>query len=248
MLNPLPTLALYKGSADALCGGAAGLIMTPNLDHLRLLWRSRALRRAYAKADILLNDSRFLDKISIRGRALCMPGSELAPLMLEALDDGCRVAVVGGESGVQTFMKQAYPTVKFEFFQLSMGYIKSRSERRRLAGAVMATPFDVIFVCTGAPQSELLAAQIKRSGFKANILCCGSALNFLAGVKVRAPMAFRQAGAEWLWRFLVEPHTRQRYLGDALFLVRHARAFIHLRRTNQADFGVYKLTIGSNQA
>ena len=60
------------------------LIVTPNLDHLRLLSRSRALRRAYADADIVLNDSRFLDRAVFRSRARCMPGSELAPEILAA--------------------------------------------------------------------------------------------------------------------------------------------------------------------
>jgi exopolysaccharide biosynthesis WecB/TagA/CpsF family protein len=248
MPHASPELDLYNGSANALCGGGAGLIVTPNLDHLRLLRRSRALRRAYVKADVLLNDSRFLDKISIRGRALCLPGSELAPMMIDALGDGSRVAVIGYQISIQAFLTRAYPAIKFEFFQPSMGYIKSRSERRRLTEEVIKAQVDLIFVCTGAPQSELLAAQIKRSGFKADILCCGSALNFLTGAKIRAPMAFRQAGAEWLWRFLVEPQTRQRYLSDALFLACHAHAFNHLRRRDQADFGAYKLIVGSNQA
>jgi N-acetylglucosaminyldiphosphoundecaprenol N-acetyl-beta-D-mannosaminyltransferase len=125
-----------------------------------------------------------------------------------------------------------------------MGYIQRRSERRALVAAALAAAPQIVFVCTGAPRSELLAAQLKRAGYLGAILCCGSAFHFLAGAKRRAPKVFQRLGAEWLWRFASEAATRRRYLGDALFLLRHAGAFLRLRRKGQSGFGSYRLIAG----
>jgi N-acetylglucosaminyldiphosphoundecaprenol N-acetyl-beta-D-mannosaminyltransferase len=241
-LELIPTFSLYRGEAAGLGAHAQpGLIVTPNLDHLRLLTLSAALRRAYAMADVVLNDSRFLDRLAIRGRALCLTGADLAPAMLAALNPGARVTVIGGDEAIQAYLAQAYPRVAFVFLDPSMGYIRRRSERRAIVSATLAAQPQIVFVCTGAPRSELLAAQLKRAGYPGAILCCGSGFHFLAGVKPRAPLAFQRMGAEWLWRFITEAATRRRYVADALFLVRHAVAFLRLRQQGQARFGRYWL-------
>ncbi len=233
--------ALYRGDPSALLAGGQGLIVTPNLDHLRLLGLSRSLRRAYAQADVIVNDSRFLDKLAIRGAAPCIPGSELAPDMLEFLRPGSRVCMIGGSPEVQAFLAHAYPRLLFAFVTPSMGYIRRRSERRAIVAEVLVGAPDCVFICTGAPQSELLAAQLKRAGCKATLLCCGSAFNFLAGIKPRAPRLFQLLGAEWLWRFAGEAHTRKRYLADALFLLANLRAVLQMRRTGRAQFPAFLL-------
>jgi N-acetylglucosaminyldiphosphoundecaprenol N-acetyl-beta-D-mannosaminyltransferase len=238
----VPTFRLYRGEAASLL---AGLIVTPNLDHLRLLAVSAALRHAYAQADVVLNDSRFLDRLALRGRALCWPGSDLAPMMLTALAPGARVAVIGGGPAVQAYLADAFAAIDFVFLEPSMGYIRRRAERRALVATALAAGPEIVFVCTGAPRSELLAAQLKRAGYGGVILCCGSAFHFLAGAKRRAPKAFQRLGAEWLWRFASEAATRRRYLADAVFLLRHAGAFLRLRRGGEAGFGRYCLTVGS---
>src|ERR1700761_9314554 len=85
--TPKRTYVLFQGSMDELATrpagrGAGRLIVTPNADHLRMLTRSAALRRAYATADLVLNDSRALDRAFIRGRAFVLTGTDLTPEML----------------------------------------------------------------------------------------------------------------------------------------------------------------------
>ena len=238
---PLAAFQLYRGEAGALSPTGAGLIVTPNLDHLRMLRASRALRRAYRSADVIINDSRFLDRFAIRGEALCLPGSELAPDMLEALRPGARVVLIGGDEAVHAYLARTYPRLELTLLQPSMGYVKRAGERRRLAREVLLARPDCVFVCTGAPQSELFAAQLKRSGCRATILCCGSAFNFLSGAQARAPVSLRLIGAEWFWRCLREPRTRRRYAADAAFLLRHLRAFLALRAQGEASFDHFVL-------
>jgi N-acetylglucosaminyldiphosphoundecaprenol N-acetyl-beta-D-mannosaminyltransferase len=238
-------IALYGHDREVLLANLGrprgALIVTPNLDHLRLLGRSAALRRAYRNADVVLNDSRFIDRLCLSGRALTLPGSELAPLMLERAPAGARVLVVGCDAAVKADLRMRYPALDFEFIEPSMGFIRRRAERRALVKAALTAQPSLAFVCTGAPQSELIAAQFKRAGLKADILCCGSAFHFLAGTKARAPIWARRLGAEWAWRFALEPRTRKRYLDDALFLAVNILAFLSLRLTGRARFGSYEI-------
>jgi N-acetylglucosaminyldiphosphoundecaprenol N-acetyl-beta-D-mannosaminyltransferase len=48
----------------------------------------------------------------------------------------------------------------------------------------------------------------------------GATLNFEAGVLKRAPVAFQEAGLEWLWRIKEEPHLWRRYWNDGVALGR----------------------------
>lgn len=240
--GPRSSFAFFRQGREALLARPHGdLIVTPNLDHLRLLGLSAALRQAYRHADIVLNDSRFLDQLSLKGRALTLPGSELAPLMLERAAQGARALVIGCDDTVKADLPARYPHVGFTFVEPSMGFVRKRAERRALAAQALAIDPALVFVCTGAPQSELLAAQIKRAGVKADMLCCGSAFRFLAGSAARAPVWTRKIGGEWAFRFLTEARTRKRYLADALFLARHAFGFLALRFTGKARFGRYEI-------
>ena len=241
-----PAFVLFRGTMDELATrppgqGTGRLIVTPNVDHLRLLSRSRTLRRAYATADLVLNDSRALDRSFIGGTAFCLTGTDLTPQMLDRLAPGAVVCSIGCTPAVEAAMREAYPHLALNFINPSMGYIRKRAERRALVAQVRTIDPICVFVSTGAPQSEIFAAQLKRAGCDADILCCGSGLLFLAGSTPRAPLWMQRRGGEWLWRFLVEPRTRVRYIKDALFLMGNLRALRALRTAGVARFAHFQL-------
>jgi N-acetylglucosaminyldiphosphoundecaprenol N-acetyl-beta-D-mannosaminyltransferase len=240
------TYTLFRGTLDELATrppgrGTGRLIVTPNVDHLRLLSRSRALRQAYATADLVLNDSQALNRTFIGGTVFTLTGTDLTPEMLQRLAPGSTVYSIGCTPAVEAAMREAYPGLDLRFHNPSMGYIRKRAERRAVVAMVLAADPACVFVSTGAPQSEILAAQIKRAGCDADILCCGSGLLFLAGSTPRAPLWLQRLGGEWFWRFLVEPRTRKRYARDALFLLENLPTLIAIRRTGVGRFPGFRL-------
>ena len=224
--DPLAGLALHAGPPEALAQGPVGrprLIVTPNLDHWRLLHRSAAFRAAYRAAAVVLNDSRFLRRALWDADVPTLPGADLALRMLDATPAGAGVLVVGCPPGVEAWMRARRPDLRVRGVEPSRGYVFKRSERRALAALARELRPDRIFVCTGAPQSEVVAAGLLRAiDHPCDLLCCGAALQFAAGLKPRAPAAVQALGLEWAWRLASEPHTRTRYLLDALFLLTHA--------------------------
>jgi exopolysaccharide biosynthesis WecB/TagA/CpsF family protein len=239
---------LFRGRFDELIsklkqdGPRTRMIVTPNIDHYRLLTRSSSFRRAYQNADFIINDSRLLDGIVLRGTVLCAPGSEFVPILIQAQSPGTKVCVIGYTERVEAILPSKFPDLSFSFIQPSMGYIRKRHERRLLLDRVAEFAPNLILVCTGAPQSEILSMQIKsRKELNVVVINCGSTLQFLCGAKRRAPSAVRYARAEWLWRFVNEPRTRMRYLFDALFLALSIIPFVHLRFGSHARFRGFSL-------
>jgi len=251
MQSAAPTdVRLFNGSLDSLLKqtarpkGGPLLLVTPNLDHLRLLGRTPAFRRAYASADLIVNDSRFLDRYFLRGNALCAPGSDIVSPFLQQLSPSSRICVVGYTDNVKFMIAKAFPDLAFSFVQPSMGYIFRRQERLSLIKQVLELDPDIVLVCTGAPQSEIFAAQLKRATERnMSILCCGSALHFLTGEKKRSSKTISNLGMEWAFRFLNEAHTRKRYLYDSLFLLTKLNSFVTFRMHGRASFGRYRLNV-----
>jgi N-acetylglucosaminyldiphosphoundecaprenol N-acetyl-beta-D-mannosaminyltransferase len=248
--QPSTDVVLFSGSLDSLLQRTTKpsrgplLLVTPNLDHLRLLGRIPAFRRAYASADLIVNDSKFLDRYFLRGNALCAPGSDIVPSFLQQLGPSFRVCVVGFTEAVKSAITKAFPHLAFSFVQPSMGYILRHQERLSLVERILKLNPDIVLVCTGAPQSEIFAAQLKRSTDKnISILCCGSALQFLTGEKKRSSKRISNLGMEWAFRFFHEAHTRRRYVYDSLFLLTRLSSFVTFRMNGRASFGPYRLNV-----
>ena len=131
---------------------------------------------------------------------------------------------------------------ELEFIQPSMGYIRERTERRQIVAKLSQKQTDLILLCTGAPQSEIFAAQIKAAiEYPTNIICCGATFHFATKAKPRAPMFMQTIGVECRWRFVNEPHTRRRYLTDIIFLTRNVASFLMWRRRGALNLKHYSL-------
>jgi N-acetylglucosaminyldiphosphoundecaprenol N-acetyl-beta-D-mannosaminyltransferase len=247
---PSTDVRYFNGSLESLLQQTARpsngplLLVTPNLDHLRLLARTASFRRAYASADLVVNDSRFLDRCFLRGNALCVPGADIVPLVLQQLRPSSGVCVVGFTETVKSVITKAFPYLAFSFVQPSMGYILKHDERLSLVERILKLNPDIVLVCTGAPQSEIFAAQLKRATDRnMSIICCGSALHFLTGEKKRSPKRVSNLGMEWAFRFFHEGHTRKRYLFDSLFLLTKLSSFVAFRMSGRASLGPYQLRL-----
>ena len=65
---------------------------------------------------------------------------------------------------------------------------------------------DFIFFAVGSPVQELLAHAVATRLDATGIgLCIGSALDYCAGTRRRAPPWMRRRGVEWLYRLIQEP-------------------------------------------
>lgn len=239
MTNPAPERAEFLGvrfdpldPADArrriagLVGNASfAYVVTPNVDHIVQLHRvaDPQIADAYANATLCLCDSRILSRLaSLSGLKLdVVPGSDVTRDLLDADLPACRIAVVGGDARLHQALQARYPRFIWSFHAPPMGVRRNPEAREAIAAFVETTGADIALFAIGAPQSELVCAEIAaRERASGVALCIGASLEFLVGAKQRAPRWMQRAGLEWLFRLVSEPRRLwRRYLveGPAIF-------------------------------
>lgn len=206
-------------------------VVTPNTDHVVRLDRMAGtdlgppLVAAYQDADLRLCDSRILHALAKLSSIDLdvMPGSDLTRLLFEApvLRDGDRVALIGGTPDQCAWLTAKRHDVEFIAYFPPMGVLHDIEAQAAIVKFIETNPCNFYLFTFGAPQSELVAAQVKRRGrAKGVALCVGASVEFITGTKRRAPGWVQRLSLEWLFRLMQEPRRLwRRYLVDGLRIV-----------------------------
>jgi exopolysaccharide biosynthesis WecB/TagA/CpsF family protein len=131
--------------------------------------------------------------------------------------------VIGGDVQLLERLAAQNPARQWHHHMPPMGVRTDHQAQSDIIDFVEECDADVFFFAIGAPQSELLCAQICSRGKASGIaLCIGASLEFLAGIKRRAPRWMQVLALEWLFRLITEPgRLWRRYLleGPAVFRI-----------------------------
>jgi N-acetylglucosaminyldiphosphoundecaprenol N-acetyl-beta-D-mannosaminyltransferase len=225
-LDLVQTVAMVE---RALARGLRGYIVTPNVDHVVLYRESEAFRTACNGAALRLADgmpivwaSRLLGR-PLRARTA---GADLFPALCQmAAARGHTVFLLGGAAGVaeQAAIRLTgrLPGLRIAGVHAPPDRFDSKGEAAEAAvRAVNSARPSLLFVALGTPKQELWVEHHWKRLDVGVALCCGAALDFVAGVQIRAPVWMQRAGLEWLWRLAREPgRLWRRYLvRDAAFV------------------------------
>lgn len=222
---------------DGLDRGDGGRIVTPNVDILRRASRDPDVRAFLADASHLVADGMPVVWASrLAGRPLPerVTGSGLIWSLCAGLGrDGRSVYLLGGEPAARradagavraaAALSAASPGLRiagclsppfgFECDPRLLGAIRDE--------VVEAKP-DLVCVGLGFPKQEWLISWLRADLPFTWFLGCGSAVNFVAGDRARAPRWMQRAGLEWAHRLAAEPRRLAgRYLRhDAPYALR----------------------------
>jgi exopolysaccharide biosynthesis WecB/TagA/CpsF family protein len=195
-------------------------VATANVDHV--VRHARAPGRfgpLYARADLTLNDSRVLERMAeASGLALpAAPGADLTEaLFSRVIRPDEPIVVIGGSAATIDGLKRRYGLSRVRWHAPPMGLADDPAAVAAAAAFIAANPARFVFIAVGSPQQEIVAhAALQRGDCRGVALCIGGSLDFLAGVKRRAPRWMRVARAEWAFRLMCEPRRlAHRYLVD----------------------------------
>jgi N-acetylglucosaminyldiphosphoundecaprenol N-acetyl-beta-D-mannosaminyltransferase len=183
------------------------VVVTPNINHLQLVQASDEARDAMNRADLRLADGW---PIVAASRILGQPLPErVAGIdLVQRLVDGeseFTVAILGGSGDAASRLAQRARRTNDVVFvdELRPGW-DEQEHRSRLAHEVAMAAPNLALVGIGAPRQEILAHELK-SSVRGPIICCGAAIEVLAGLRPRAPRAIQRAGLEWAFRIALEP-------------------------------------------
>lgn len=199
------------------------VVVTPNINHLHLIQTSQVARDAFDRADLQLADGW---PIVAASRVLGEPlperiaGIDLVDRLVHS-DTEFSLAILGGPSDAAAKLAElAADRNRVALVdELAPGWDDPR-RRRELASRLKDASPNLMLVGIGAPRQELLAHELK-DVVAGPIICCGAAVEVLAGVRPRAPRIMQRVGLEWAFRLAIEPRRlSRRYLLAGFTFVR----------------------------
>jgi N-acetylglucosaminyldiphosphoundecaprenol N-acetyl-beta-D-mannosaminyltransferase len=209
-----------------LAEGRGGFVATPNLDHLRRVVRSRALRTLLQEADLIVADGMALVWASrLSGTPLPerVAGSDLVwSLTAEAALHDHGVFLLGGApgaaDGAEARLRALYPGARLlGTLSPAIGFERHEHEVESIVSTLQTARPDIVYVALGFPKQEQLIAYLRTRLPQTWFLGVGFSLSFVAGQVRRAPPWMGRLGLEWLHRLIQEPRRLgRRYLVDGV--------------------------------
>ncbi|MGI4978398.1 MAG: WecB/TagA/CpsF family glycosyltransferase [Janthinobacterium lividum] len=221
-----PAGAGHAGPDD---GRGVGLVVTPNIDHVRLLRHDADFAAAYASAAIITCDGFPVFRYArLRG---CAPagrvtGVDLARALLRHPALGRHRVFFAADSDATADGLRRWAARRGMDGQVAThvpphGFERDPAASGALVDAIAAHGTTLLLMGVGAPRSEAFV-----HGHRARLppcwaLCVGQALRIEAGVIRRAPSVLAASGTEWLWRLAHEPRRlSSRYAAGSVGFLR----------------------------
>jgi len=205
-----------------LDAGRGGVVVTPNLDHLRRYLHDLSFGALIAEADLVVADGMPLVWASrLQGTPLPerVPGSTLISSLSSAA--GLKeksIFLLGGDpgtaDGAAAALKAKFPhcIIAGTYCPL-FGFEKDYAQLSLIIQALSDSKPDIVYVALGSPKQEKLIAQLRPVLPDAWWIGVGNSFSFLAGHVKRAPVWMQKTGLEWTHRLFQEPRRLfRRYL------------------------------------
>lgn len=202
--------------------GVYSYVVTPNVTHVVKIHEDPdRLFPVYRGAWLSLCDSQIVRALAaLRGIKLpLVPGSDLvAALMMKqnsaAASARRRILIVGPDAASEKALRKRYPNATIEVMSAPAKLAQRDDLRQKVARDCAGREWDILLLCVGMPQQELIAALIADAGRKSGVaLCVGASIDFLTGIRSRAPRVMQRFGLEWAYRLASEPRRLwHRYL------------------------------------
>jgi N-acetylglucosaminyldiphosphoundecaprenol N-acetyl-beta-D-mannosaminyltransferase len=219
-------ISLPDLGAEILRGAHSGdIIVTPNVDHVVRFHHDEVFRSIYKKADLFVNDSRILKKLSSMGLQKIeslVPGSDLTAWLFKYAPKDLRITVIGASVETINVVSECYKIKNLHHYNPPMGFMNEQVEVNRCLSFCEKYKADITFLAVGSPRQEELAFMLKNSGGTGAFLCVGASLLFLSGEEKRAPRWIQLLHSEWFFRLLLNPRRLfRRYLieGPSIFKI-----------------------------
>jgi N-acetylglucosaminyldiphosphoundecaprenol N-acetyl-beta-D-mannosaminyltransferase len=202
--------------------GRGGVVVTPNLDHVRRYRTDAEYALLVNKADLVVADGMPLIWASkLQGTPLPgrVAGSDLiGSLSAAAARAGRSIFLLGGDPGTAEaaaeVLKRRHPGIQIAGTRCPpMGFERDAAKVNEIASAVISAKPDIVFVALGSPKQERLIDRLRGRLPGTWWLGVGISFSFLAGEVRRAPRWMRSTGTEWIHRLVQEPkRLAKRYL------------------------------------
>ncbi len=188
-----------------------GYLATPNAVHVVHVFRGdRRFIDGINAAEFVTCDSRVVRNLVRRMFHQTLPiatGSDItARLLSEVVDPQDQITVIGGDEALAKALRDKYGLRGLRIHVPPMNFIQDEVAVRECVQFIRDNPARFVFLACGAPQSEMLASEVRRQGGATGLgLCVGASLLFATGRIARAPHFMQRMSLEWLHRLAHDP-------------------------------------------
>lgn len=211
--------------------GRGGWIVTPNVDHLRIISQRPDLLAVLSDATLRVADGMPLIWASrLQGTPLPerVTGAGLTlSLAAAAAKAGASISLLGGNPGegeaAAAVLKRLSPDLKVAGIMCPpFGFENDPLQMAEIGNALHSAKPDIVYSCFGFPKDPLVISALRHHLPSAWFLGLGGSLAIVSGKTRRAPRWIQSIGMEWLWRLGLEPRRLfGRYIvNDLPFAVR----------------------------
>jgi N-acetylglucosaminyldiphosphoundecaprenol N-acetyl-beta-D-mannosaminyltransferase len=224
-LDPLTPDQLIDDLLDASAAGVGGYVMTPNVDHLRLVTKHPELMDLALSAEIRVADgipliwASRLQGCPLPGR---VAGSDLiSSLSLAAGRAGRSIFLLGGNPGTARAAAEVLSRTTgvqvVGHYCPPFGFEGDQAELQKIDALIASADPDFVYLGLPFPKASVVALRIKRRCPRVWTLGLGISFSFISGEVRRAPHWVQRLGIEWLYRLSQEPRRLyRRYVLEGL--------------------------------
>lgn len=153
-------------------------------------------------------------------------GADLVPKLSEQASlQKKSIYFLGGNSGsagkASSILKDRYPDLTIAGWDSPFVHIQGKEladayeSDEAIVARINASKADILFIAFGNPKQEIWFERNRHRLQVPVSIGIGGTFDFITGETARAPVWMRDAGLEWLFRFLQDPRRLwKRYLGD----------------------------------
>jgi N-acetylglucosaminyldiphosphoundecaprenol N-acetyl-beta-D-mannosaminyltransferase len=262
-LNEVTSPELTSYLITSSKSGRGGVLLTPNLDALRLVAKSPEAAAIVSSADLRVADGvpvLWLSRLQGTPLPERVAGSDLTVKLATALADAqLSVFLLGGDpgtaDGAARRLRELNPGLKVAgTYCPPHGYENDPEAIAEIIGQLAEARPDFVYVGLPFLKAAKLARQISVALPTSWSLGVGVSFSFLTGDVRRAPVWMQRSGLEWMHRMVQEPQRlfRRYILEDLPFLLKAAPGAFRerLRRRPKTDtivvhhFGPYLGEVG----
>jgi N-acetylglucosaminyldiphosphoundecaprenol N-acetyl-beta-D-mannosaminyltransferase len=211
--------------------GRGGWIVTPNVDHLRIISQRPDLIALVDQASLRVADGMPLIWASrIQGTPLPerVTGAGLTvSLATAAAKAGASIFLLGGNPGdgeaAADVLRRLNPGLKIAGMACPPhGFENDPIQMAQLGDALRSAKPDIVYTCFGFPKDPIVICELRQHLLSGWFLGLGGSLSIVSGRTRRAPRWMQRIGMEWLWRLGLEPgRLFERYIvNDLPFAIR----------------------------
>lgn len=193
-----------------------------NANALNLAWKDQTFSRLLIESDFILRDGigiKILMWLTNREPGLNLNGTDFIPKLLDGLPRDRKIAIYGTHEPYLGRMLHRLQLMGFSSVLLENGF---HNDEYYLTQYMRQLPAFVI-LAMGMPKQERVSALLKKASGERSVLFVngGAIIDFMANRYPRAPKWVRNAGLEWVFRFLNEPKRLwKRNISNFTFILR----------------------------